>query len=79
MGLLCFGMGGSGILPGAKGGPRSRSRRALPAAPASSDKKTLLTFDEKELRAVLLEEYEWQRPMVRDLLNRLKRRKESKT
>ena len=75
MGLLCFGMGGSGILPGAKDGSRSRSRRARPVAPTSSDKKTLLTFDEKELRAVLLEEYEWQRPMVRDLLKRLEKRK----
>ena len=52
-------------MPGAKKTP-----------PASSGKKTLLTFNEKELKEVLLEEYDWQRAMVRDLLNRLKKRKE---
>ncbi len=67
-------------MPGAKNAPRSRSRRpsATPAsaAPAGGGKKAPLTFSEKELKAVLLEEYDWQRAMVRDLLNRLKRRKE---
>ncbi len=63
-----------------KNAPRSRSRRpsAAPAsvAPASSGKKAPLTFNEKELKAVLLEEYDWQRAMVRDLLKRLQLRKE---
>ncbi len=53
----------------------ARRPRALRSAPSGS-KKALLTFSEKELKAVLLEEYDWQGPMVRDLLNRLQRRKE---
>ncbi|KKK99440.1 hypothetical protein LCGC14_2632700 [marine sediment metagenome] len=51
---------------------RPRSRRPAP----SNVKKKVLTFSEKDLKAVLLEEYDWQPAMVRDLLNRLKRRKE---
>ncbi|KKM99968.1 hypothetical protein LCGC14_1142620 [marine sediment metagenome] len=39
--------------------------------------KKVLTFSEKDLKAVLLEEYDWQPAMVRDLLNRLKRRKDA--
>ncbi len=69
-------MGGSGILLGAEDAPRSRRSRASPAAPPRGSKKKVLTFSEKELRAVLLEEFEWQGPMVRDLLKRLERRKE---
>ena len=38
-------------------------------------KKKLLTFSEKELKAVLLEEYDWQGPMVKDLLKRLEKRR----
>ena len=68
-------------MPGAKNAPRSRSRRSsvapASAAPTGGGKKTPLTFSEKELKAVLLEEYDWQRAMVRDLLNRLKKRKET--
>jgi hypothetical protein len=55
-------------------------RRRRPSTRGSVDckrgKKTLLTFSEKELKAVLLEEYDWQGPMVRDLLRRLQQRKE---
>ncbi len=53
---------------------RPRSRRALRPA-SSGSKKALLTFSEKELKTVLLEEYDWQGPMVRDLLNRLEKRR----
>lgn len=45
------------------------------SAPASAKKKPL-TFTEKELKAVLLEEYEWQRAQVQDLLKRLEKRRE---
>ena len=38
--------------------------------------KKLLTFTEKELKEVLLEEYEWQRAQVQDLLKRLEKRRE---
>ena len=67
-------MGGSGILPGGKDARRSRTRRSV-SAPVRGSKKTLLTFNEKELKAVLLEEYDWQGPMVRDLLKRLQQRR----
>lgn len=66
-------MDGGGILPGAKDAHRPSSRRALRPNPRGS-KKALLTFDEKDLREVLVEEYEWQWPMVRDLLRRLTER-----
>ncbi len=54
---------------------RARARGSQPAASAS-DKAPLLTFSEKELRAVLLEEFDGQGPMVRDLVKRLRRRKD---
>ena len=43
--------------------------------PCPRDEAPLLTFSEKELKAVLLEEFDWQRAMVKDLVQRLKRRK----
>ena len=56
--------------------PHSRRSRTSVAALASGDKKKVLTFNEKELKVVLQEEFEWQPAMVRDLLKRLQRRKE---
>ena len=55
---------------------RPRSSRSADAARGGSKKK-VLTFSGKELKAVLEEEFEWQPAMVRDLLKRLQRRKES--
>ena len=76
VGLLCFGTDAGGFLLGARmtNARRPRSRRALRPT-AGGSKKALLTFNEKELKAVLLEEYDWQGPMVRDLLRRLEKRK----
>ena len=46
------------------------------APPQPPKKKKPLTFTEKELKEVLLEEYEWQRAQVQDLLKRLEKRRE---
>lgn len=60
------------------GNPRSPSRtrasRGRAVAPPR-DEAPLLLFSEKELKAVLLEEFHWQGPMVKDLVQRLRRRK----
>ena len=45
--------------------------------PSRPTKKKPLTFTEKELKEVLLEEYEWQRAQVQDLLKRLEKRREN--
>ena len=42
---------------------------------APPPKRKPLMFSEKELKEVLLEEYDWQGPMVRDLLRRLEKRR----
>jgi len=54
---------------------RVRGSRSAPARPR--DEAAALTFSEKELRAVLTEEFEWQWPQVKDFVRRLRRRKES--
>ena len=54
---------------------RPRFRRVA-RPPAESGEKKRLLFTEKELKAVLLEEYDWQGPMVRDLFRRLEKRRE---
>ena len=46
---------------------------------ARRDEEALLTFSEAELREVLLEEFEWQRAMVKDLVQRMKRRRKDES